>query len=78
MEDFNLMYTFVPHLENHGETEEIDCKFSSLTVNLPVSTSTGEAAQELNNAFEIEKNTIFRLLSFQTREVRFKNVSEME
>lgn len=48
MEDFNLMYTFVPHLENHGETEEIDCKFSSLTVNLPVSTSTGEAAQELN------------------------------
>lgn len=46
MEDFNLLYTFVPHLENHGETEEIDWKFSSLTVNLPVSTSTEEAAQK--------------------------------
>lgn len=52
MKDFNLMYTFVPHLENHGETEEIDWKFSSLTVNLPVSTSTDEATQELNNALK--------------------------
>lgn len=91
MADFNLKYDFAPHLENPGETEEIDwntleemfisdSELACLDVcyEIPVSTSTEEAAPELNNAFEIEKKENFSAPIFPNSKKRFKNVTDME